>query len=213
LGRGKRATQRGSAPIMTSMNPTKRPLTRYVAAALAILLLLPVPGFAITFLGSWQFFVMSSGGPGLPTPSMSFADNIRGGYLEVNMGEFAQNGFSGSLNVTAIRDFRVNGASELVTISRQFTSLLGDGRIRVTVHITPYNIANPPPFNIPPVDFNRYGLGIAPVGTNASNTGLFIGGNYRVTINIVYEKNGQINGVNTGYWKNSSPHRFTFFGI
>lgn len=190
-----------------------RRFTRYIAAALAVVLLLPVPGFALTFLGFWQVFVAGGGGPGVPSPGITFGDNLQGGFLQIDMGEFAQNGFSGSLSVTAVRDFRINGASELVTITRQFQSLIGDGRIRVTVTITPYNIANPPPFSIPPIDFNRYGLGITTVGDNSTSTGLFTGGNYRVTIRVIYEKNGQINNQNTGYWKNSTPHRFTFFGI
>lgn len=190
-----------------------RSFTRYVAAALAIVLLLPVPGAALTFLGFWQFF-QSGVGTGVPSATSFSQDNVRGGFIEINMGEYLRNGFSGSLNVTAVRDFRINGAAELVTITRSFTSQLEDGRIRVTVNITPYNVNNPPPFNIPPININRFGLPQAQVGDNSSNTGLFLGGNYRVTINIVYEKNGQnANGQNTGYWKNSTPHRFTFFGI
>lgn len=197
----------------------QRPILRVLAAAIALLLLLPVPGMALTFLGFWQIF-SSSSGTGVPSPTTSFGDNLRGGFLEVNMGEYLNNGFSGNLSVTAIRDFRINGAAELVTIRRSFTSLLSDGRIRVTVNITPYNVANPPPFNIPPVNINRTGaifpgppFGGPTVGDNSSNTGLFLGGNYRVTINILYEKNGQLNNQNSGYWKNLSAHRFEFFGI
>jgi hypothetical protein len=190
-----------------------RSFTRYVATALAIVLLLPVPGAALTFLGFWQIFTSQTGGPGVPSSLVTTQDNLHGGFIEINMGEFQRNGFSGSLSVTAVRDFRINGAAELVTIARSFQSIVEDGRIRVTVNITPYNIANQPPFTIPPINFNKFGQPQQTVGDNSSNTGLFQGGNYRVTISIVYEKNGQTNGNNTGYWKNSTPHRFTFFGI
>ncbi len=185
----------------------KRGYSKWLLLLATIIFLIPVPSFALTFLGQWQVFQGPTGGPIFPNPAgVLSGDNIRGGFLEIDMRTFnAAN--EGSLTVTAVRDFRVNGASELVTIRRQFTSLLGDGRIRVTVNITPYNVNNPPPFNIPPVNFNRYGLPIGSVGDDSTSTGLFLGGNYRVTIQIVYEKTAN------GYWQNSSPHRFTFTGI
>ena len=37
-----------------------------------------------------------------------------------------------------------------MTIARSFQSIVEDGRIRVTVNITPYNIANQPPINTVP---------------------------------------------------------------
>lgn len=193
--------------VMSETAPRRRGLSKWLVLLSTAIFLIPVPGFALTFLGQWQVFQGPTGNPFFPDPAIvTSQDNIRGGWIEIDMRTFAAAG-EGSLTVTAVRDFRVNGASELVTIQRQFTSLLGDGRIRVTVNITPYNINNQPPFNIPPVNFNRYGLPVGMVGDNSTSTGLFLGGNYRVTIQIVYEKTA------AGCWQNSSPHRFTFTGF
>ncbi|HMP58041.1 MAG TPA: hypothetical protein PKD86_01700 [Gemmatales bacterium] len=202
---------------MASSSATpKRPWLRRILAALTLLLLVPVPGLAITFLGTgWAILVSSTGNliDGDPSPpTHNFTPNPRGGLLEINMGEFLQNGgFSNGpaqLRVTATRDFRVNGASETLRITRSFQSQLANGSIQVTVNIQPYNLANTPPYIIPPV--TRLAPLGPPITVNdfSTNNGVFLGGNYRVTITITYTLNGA-----GGYWKNDTPHRFDFFGI
>lgn len=201
---------------MASTTTPSRSWTRRILAAATLLMLLPIPAMAITFLGSdWNYQVTFQGNPidGFPpSPVTNFTPNPRGGVLEIDMREFLQNGnFSNGpaqVRIQAIRDFRVNGASETLRITRSFRSTLANGSIQVTVNIQPYNIANQPPYTIPPVN-RTAGLGSPiQVGDNSTNNGVFLGGNYRVTITITYTLNGA-----GGYWRNDTPHRFDFFGI
>jgi hypothetical protein len=202
---------------MASTNPTpNRSWTRRILAAATLLMLLPIPAMAITFLGAdWNYQVTFQGNPldGFPSaPLTNFVPNPRGGVLTIDMRQFLQNGnFSqggAQVRIQATRDFRVNGASETVRITRSFRSTLANGQIQVTVNIQPYNIANQPPYTIPPVTRNA---GLGPpiqVGDNSTNNGVFLGGNYRVTITITYTLNGA-----GGFWRNDTPHRFDFYGI
>lgn len=201
---------------MSHSAPPSRSWSRRILAAATVLMLLPIPATAITFLGSaWNIQVDVSGNPldGAPSlPTHNFVPNPRGGVLTIDMGQFLQNGnFSqagAQLRVQATRDFRVNGASETVRITRSFRSTLANGTIQVTVNIQPYNIANQPPYSIPPVTRTAPVGPRIPVDDFSTNNGVFIGGNYRVTITITYTLHGA-----GGFWRNDTPHRFEFFGI
>lgn len=190
-------------PSETRTEP--RSWLKSISSIAVLLLFVPLPAYALTFLGSWQFFQNPVGTPVQPNNAdISFNDfgNL-GGDLTVNMKNFSANN-SGSLTVTAIRDFRIDNPTELVEYMHNFATILQNASLNVTVQITPYNISNPPPFVPPPINFNVPG-GPTMVGASPTLTGTFNQGDFRLVITITYNKNAGV-----GQWDNVSSHKFSF---
>jgi hypothetical protein len=177
--------------------------------AFALLLLVPVPALALTFLGSWNFFSATTGGGGSDIVNNTFhinVDNPNNYSLAIGMGFVNPPSTITKYSVTATRDFQITDPSQLVKIAHFFGSFIQDAGINVTINIQRYGVANDP-FNFPPYSIT------------AGNPGQFVGlnnffsqrslsmGLYRLSLTITYMR------TPPGTWNNSSPHTFTFQGL
>lgn len=173
--------------------------------ALAMLILIaPVPAFAITFLGSWRFFESTPG-----VASLSFSDAPNNYSLRIGMGQVPPPNIM-KLSVTATRDFQISSSSEMLRIAHQFRSFLRNSSINATLSIQQFNVPNDP-FNFPPYSFSAVNPGAGTFSEAAldfAKTGRLNQGLYRLTITLTYTRN-----MADSYWNNFSPHTFTFNGL
>lgn len=187
---------------------TSRVLRNMAGLAFALLLLVPVPALALTFLGSWNFFSATTGGGGSDIVNGTFnnnSDNPNNYGLVIGMGFVNPPSTITKYSVTATRDFQITSESQLVAIAHSFGSLLNNGSINATISIQRYGVANDP-FNFPPYSITT------PPGTfvglnNFSRIGRLTLGLYRLSLTITYMR------TPTDTWNNSSPHTFTFQGL
>jgi hypothetical protein len=170
-------------------------------AILALLLLAPVPAFALTFLGGWNFFQSVPGIATIFPPS----DAPEHYMLKIGMGQIPPPSVT-KLSVTATRDFQITSPSQLISIRHMFGSFLQSGSINVTLSIQRFNVPNDP-FNFPPYSFST--LGTANPSLDFTKFGTLTQGLYRVTLTITYTCKSTPLGC---AWNNSSPHTFNFDG-
>ncbi len=168
---------------------------------MALLLLIPVPVFGLTFLGTWKFFESTTG-----IASKSFSDSPNNYSLTIGMGVVPPPVNLTKLSVTAVRDFQITDPSQLVAISHMFGTFLKNGNIGVSMSILKDGVANDP-FNFPPYSFTAQGM--QHPSLNYSKQGMFSMGLYRLTITITY----RLNQPGNSSWNNSSPHVFQFRGF
>ncbi|MFT3881388.1 MAG: hypothetical protein QM703_17200 [Gemmatales bacterium] len=192
------------------MNKTR--LVRNMAGlAFALLLLVPVPALALTFLGSWNYFTATTpSGNLVPGASQNSTDNPNNYGLTIGMGFVDPPSNITKYSVTATRDFQITNALEFVRIAHSFFSYINNGSINVTITIQRYGVANDP-FNFPPYSVSAGQT--APPGTgfgldDFSKTGRLSQGLYRLSLTITYMRTPP-----NGSWNNSSPHVFTFQGL
>ncbi|HQR09102.1 MAG TPA: hypothetical protein PLN21_19930 [Gemmatales bacterium] len=187
---------------------TSRVLRNMAGLAFALLLLVPVPALALTFLGSWNFFSATTGGGGSDIVNGTFhnnSDNPNNYGLTIGMGFVNPPSTITKYSVTATRDFQITSDSQLISIAHSFGSFLDNGSISATLSIQRYGVANDP-FNFPP-----YSVTTPPgtfVGTNLTRFGRLTLGLYRLSLTITYMRTPP-----NGSWNNSSPHTFTFLGL
>ncbi len=175
-------------------------LRNTVGAVLALLLLAPVPAFALTFLGAWSFFQSVPGIAQIPAP-IDLPENYR---LVIGMGQVPPPTNVTKLSVTATRDFRIDSVSQLISIQHAFTSFIRSASINVTLSIQRYNVPSDP-FNFPP--YSTSSQLPAVVGLDFTKMGMLTQGLYRLTLTITYTRNP------AGEWNNFSPHTFNFRGL
>lgn len=188
---------------------TSRIVRNMAGVSLALLLLIPVPALALTFLGSWNFFSATTGGGGSDIVNGTFTnpvpENPNNYGLIIGMGYVNPPSTISKYSVTATRDFQITDPAQTVNIAHSFGSMLNNGSINVTLTIQRYGVANDP-FNFPP-----YSITTPPglfVGLdNFQRSGRLTLGLYRLSLTITYMRNP------TGSWNNSSPHTFTFKGL
>jgi hypothetical protein len=172
-----------------------------LGALLALLLLAPVPAFALTFLGGWSFFQSVPGVATIFPP----VDGQNAYQLKIGMGNVPPPNIT-KLSVTATRDFQITNPMELISITHAFGSVLTNGSINVTLSIQKYNVPSDP-FNFPAYSFTAMGTQFPSL--NFTKNGSLTQGLYRLTITLTYTTCGQATGCG---WNNSSPHTFTFLG-
>lgn len=192
---------------------TSRVLRNIAGLAFALLLLVPVPALALTFLGSWNYFKATTGGGGpdiVQGTSSNNTDNPNNYGLTIGMGFVNPPSTITKYSVTATRDFQITDPVQSVNIAHSFASLVNDGSINVTLSIQRYGVANDP-FNFPP--YSQTVPASAPPGSllfldNFNRTGRLTQGLYRLSLTITYMRTPP-----NGSWNNSSPHTFTFRGL
>jgi hypothetical protein len=187
---------------------TSRVVRNMAALAFALLLLVPVPALALTFLGSWRYFTATNpaNSSDVVGAFRTSSDNPNDYGLIIGMGMVSPPATITSFSVTATRDFQITDNSQLVKIAHTFGSLLENAGINVTISIQRYGVANDP-FNFPPDSITA--------GNTPQNVGLdnFFSqrtlsmGLYRLSLTVTY------NRTPPGKWNNSSPHTFTFQGL
>jgi hypothetical protein len=171
-----------------------------IAGVAALALLLPVPAFALTFLGPWSFVRTSTGGA--PLAVTSFVDTPLGGTeLMIDMGSFLSPTAATS-EVTATREFVTTGnRAESVFISQAFATAMQNANLSVNIDIQPRTTGN---LALNPI-LEAAGGSARLVNVSRSDLRAFLGDvRYRVTIVVRYAKEAG------GRWNNTSPHRFTF---
>lgn len=180
------------------MGGWRRALVGVVMAAT----LLPVPAFALTFLGTWTISQTQTGF-NVPAAQAIAADTPTGGSLTVDMGLYTGAGRATS-EVTATRLFQVSNPSELVTIAQSFSTGLSRTGVVATVTIEPISGTG----DLITSELSAKGGGTPQLVTrSATDQATLTGGLYRVVINIRYIKEPD------GAWNNISPHRFDFTGV
>ncbi|MFT3882438.1 MAG: hypothetical protein QM703_22650 [Gemmatales bacterium] len=167
----------------------------------ASFLLLPVPVFGLTFLGSWNFFESSSG-----IISKSFSDSPNNYSLTIGMGVAPPPENLTKLSISAVREFQITDPNQLVNISHMFGTLLNNGNISVSISIFKNGTPNDP-FNFPAYSFGLQGW--QHPSLNYSKSGMLGIGYYRLSITITYT----LNQPGNSSWNNSSPHVFQFHGL
>ncbi len=188
---------------------TTRVLRNMAGLAFALLLLVPVPALALTFLGSWNYF--SATNPAGNTASIlgtfqNSTDNPNNYLLQIGMGAPKPTSIVTSYSVTATRDFQITDPSQLVKIAHSFSSYLQDAGINVTINIQRYGVANDP-FNFPPYSITADNFGKTVGLDNFFSQRSLSMGLYRLSLTITYTR------TPSGGWNNSSPHTFTFKGL
>lgn len=168
-------------------------------AVVSAALLLPVPAFAITFLGSWSFSQSQSSGVSAATTSST--DTATGGALTINMGKI-NNKKNASSSITATRQFTATAGQNLVVDREFITSLTNAG---LSVSLTVKDASNATVYS--------YSLN-QPVPTTGSITDpgagytALAGGTYSVSITITHTT-----GSTSGNWDNTaSAYTFSFNG-
>jgi len=190
-----------------------RLLRKLAGLAFALLLLVPVPALGLTFLGSWNYFIATTGGGGSDVvngTSTNSTDNPNNYSLTVGMGYVNPPSTITTYTVTATRDFRIDNPSQTINILHFFGSFINDSSIKVTIAIQRFGVANDP-FNFPPYNISAPLLN--PPGTFVSlngfgRRGALLQGLYRMTVTLTYTRNPP-----QGSWNNSSPHTFNFRGL
>lgn len=178
-----------------------------LAGALVVLLLAPVPGYAITFLGTdWLFQIERSGGP--PIPTTSFTDTSNGGTLDINMGQYSA-AKQASSKIKAKRDFTVAPGGESLDIGSAFETLALKSDIKVSIKIKSLETGDQIKL---PVFFQSVGGTQTLVSTNDMFNQFLDEGTYKMKVKIKYTKK------TAGSWDNqppgsTSPHHFTFSGV
>jgi hypothetical protein len=178
-----------------------------VGGALVVLLLAPIPGYAITFLGpDWLFTIEKSGGP--PISTTSFTDNSTGGTLTIDMGQYSA-ASQASSKIKAKRDFTVAPGGESVDISSAFETLAFKSDVKVGIKIKPLNGGDTIKL---PVFFQAAGNTPSVLSTNDQFNQFLAEGTYKMIVKVKYTKK------TAGTWDNqppgsTSPHQFTFSGV
>jgi hypothetical protein len=175
-------------------------LKQTFGAIAALLLLAPVPAFALTFLGTWSIFQS----PSKIATIYPFIDSPEHYQLKIGMGQIPPPEIT-KLSVTATRDFQITSASQLISIQHFFGSLLTNSSINATISIQRYNVPSDP-FNFPPYSFTALGQQTATL--DFTKFGTLTQGLYRLTLTLTYTCNNPDNCA----WNNTSPHTFNFDG-
>lgn len=175
-------------------------LRNTLGVLLALLMLAPAPVFALRFIGNWSFFQSV---PGIATifPPVDMLNHYQ---LRIGMGHVPPPTIN-KLTVTATRDFVIDSAQQLISITHMFGSFLLNSSIDATLSIQKFNVPNDP-FNFPAYSFTANGT--ANPTLDFTKDGILTRGLYRLTITLTYTC--RVLG-NCG-WNNSSPHTFTFVG-
>lgn len=174
---------------------------RWLGILAASFLMLPVPVFGLTFLGSWSFFASTLGIAG-----KSSSDSPNNYSLTIAMGVIAPPENLTKLSISAVRDFQITDSNQAVNISHMFGTILNNGNISVTMAILKNGTPNDP-FNFPPYSFDLQGL--QHPSLNYQKQGMLGVGYYRLSITITYT----LNQPGRSSWNNSSPHVFQFRGL
>ena len=166
-----------------------------LGGAAALALLLPLPALALTFLGSWQITNQQTGGA--PRATVTSQDNSSGGVLNIDLKSFSCRA-SGSSTVTAVRNFRVDSPSEVVTVARSLQTILKNAAVDATVQIQGVRFPN----------FDE-AAGSRPrlFADSTSRQKRLRGGTYRVVVTVRASKD------RNGSWTTVSPYQFTFSGV
>lgn len=181
------------------MKTTYRP--SFAGSLIVLCLLVPVPVFGLTFLGTWRFFQSTMG---IATTNSTDAPNNYS--LTIGMGQVPPPTGLTKLSVSAVRDFRIDSPQQWVEISHFFGTFLKNGNISVNMSIQQDGVANDP-FNFPQYSFNA--VGMQHPSLNYMKSGFLHLGYFRLSITITYSFDNSGNSS----WNNSSPHTFNFRGF
>jgi hypothetical protein len=113
--------------------------TKRIAAALAVLLLLPVPGFALSWVGGWSIVATVTGGA--PVPIATTWDEGLKSFVMVNMGDTSANKtVASSALITMERKFLVTTTGgEQFALARVLKSQLAFAGYKITASIGHYD--------------------------------------------------------------------------
>jgi hypothetical protein len=181
---------------------------RGVLGGLATLLvLMPVPAMAITYLGSWSPMITESGTPTPPTPT--FTDTVSGqdDTLLVTMGEYQGTSATATSRIQLTRQVMITDNSQVVDIIHTFAGLFEQAgyQTKITVQDSNGNTV---------VSINDNRLTNSKTFTelqssiNVSDT--LSKGTYTITVTVTDFTNNKFGG-----WKNFnsiSAHEFDFQG-
>jgi hypothetical protein len=185
-------------PHRASRGPWKKMLAGVAVATL----LLPVPALALTFLGSWVFTSVITGGA--PVPTTSFSDSANGGSLTIGMGSYSATP-SASSEITATRNFTIPSGGQMVSVFRSWITTLQQANLQVKINIMKTNGNTSLDFN----SADSAGLTQTTFTRTFTNSQRLTPGTYKVVIDILYKTNA----ATPHKWINSSPHRFDFTGV
>src|SRR5947209_2455796 len=105
---------------------------RVIAGAVAVAILVPVPAFAIKFLGSWDIFQSQFGDA--PPMGVATGDTSTGGFVILNPGS-ATGARNAASRITLIRNFNVASGGETFKLTSELATLLQNAFLRASIRI------------------------------------------------------------------------------
>jgi hypothetical protein len=182
--------------------------TRMILSTLTVLVLLPVPALALTFLTDWDIRTETRNAP---SPTVLAGDtSSQGTFFQVNFGENTRPQVASAL-VTGVRDFAITTDRQAVGFFRSVEALLENSSINFGFRIV--NLANQREV----LSFRR-SEDAGPVRTRFNElvgfTANLARGSYQITLDVGFEKTAAGSWDNTGAIAGQgSPFQFEFLGI
>jgi hypothetical protein len=187
-----------------------RPWKRIAAFSMAVVLLMPIPAAALTFLGSWTPTVTVSGGP-TPT-SPTFTDvTSNGGNLDdlyVDMKTYQGATAKATSSIVLSRQFTISGSGgQSVLASEDFSDFFKHASVSVQIQVKDANnqtvIWTPLTFNA-----STSGNSFQKLGGTFSAINTLANGTYTVDVTVTYATDNKLGG----WKKDKSVHHFEFLG-
>ena len=108
---------------------------RVLGGAVALLVLMPVPAMALTFLGSWVKSTSVSGGPTPPTPSFSDSTSGQNDSLIVDMGDYQGATATANSSITLTRQFQITSSSQQMQFDHAAMNQFAQAGEKVTLKV------------------------------------------------------------------------------
>ena len=186
--------------------PASGAFKRVLPALFSAALLLPVPALALTFTSPWQTATAVSGGP-TPTPA-TFTDATNGGddNLFVDMGNYQGQTKTAVSAIGLARSITVPSAGEAIDFAHQFAASFKQAGVNVAVAV----FDNHGNLVAAPITFSQStnSTTFTTISANQLVNQTIKGGNYILTVGILYNTNNKIGG-----WKKISKHHFEIDGL
>ncbi len=179
---------------------------RVLGGLAAVVLLMPLPVLALTFTSPWQAATVVSGAP-TPTPA-TFSDTTSGGDddLFVNMGNYQGQTKTAISAIGLAWTITVPSAGEAIDFAEQFASSFKEAGVALTVAVFDSKgnlVAAPLTFGQ-----STNSTTFTTISANQNVIRTLKGGNYILTVGILYVTNNKIGG-----WKTISKHHFEIDGL
>lgn len=181
--------------------------TRAILGVLTVLILLPVPALALSFLSDWDIRTQTRNAP--PPIILAGDTSSQGTFFQINFGENTVRQVANALVITT-RDFNISAERQNVSLFRSLEALLQDSSVSIGFRIV--DLAS----NREVMNFRRTEFG----GSVRTRLNELVGfdvslarGNYQLTLDVGFDKAAAGSWDNTGPGQGQgSPFQFEFTG-